>query len=123
MDDGKADSGLDWGFELESIILEIIGDADEILEENLLDLLIERPELSTLLASFIEFIQKIPELRKKYGRIDFSRRMTIRDELRILLDDLTSGEYHKIIQNGAGLQKLEKKHGNIISIAKDYNFR
>ena len=36
MDDEKAASGLDWGYELESIVLEIIGDADEILEETLL---------------------------------------------------------------------------------------
>lgn len=122
MDDGKAESGRDWGFELESIVLEIIGDADQIALESLLDLLVQRPELSTLLASFIEFIQKIPELRKKHGgELDFSR-MTIRNELRILLEDLTSGEYHSIIQHGA-LQKLERKDGNIRRIAKDYDFR
>ncbi len=123
MDDGKADSGQDWGFELESIILEMIGDADEIQEENLLDLLLQRPDLSTLLASFIEFIQRIPELRKIHGgEIDFSR-MTIRDELKVLLNDLTSGVYHRANQNHIALQKLDRKNGNIRRIAKDYDFR
>ena len=61
----KAVSGLNWEYEMESIILEIIGDADQILEEKLLDLLILRPELQTLLAMNAEFIQKIPELQKK----------------------------------------------------------
>jgi len=87
---------LDWGFELESIILEILGEADEIPEEHLLNLLIPRPELQTLLASSVEFIQKIPELNKKHGgNIDFSR-LTIKGELKVLIIDLTSGAYHKM---------------------------
>jgi len=104
----KAESGLSWGFELESIVLEIIGDADEILEENLLDLLIQRSELQTLLAQFAEFVQKIPELRKKYGSKNKIRRESVRGEIAILLDDITSGEYHGIYQNGAH-RKLGKR--------------
>lgn len=107
--DEKAASGLDWGFELESIVLEIIGDADQISEETLVDLLMSRPELQTLMASFAEFIQKIPELEKKHGKgkHDLSG-LTVRDEMKILLDDITSGLFHSFYQNGAH-QKLKRK--------------
>lgn len=105
----KAASGLDWGFELESIVLEIIGDAQQISEETLVDLLMDRAELQTLVASFAEFIQKIPELQKKHGKgkYDLSG-LTVRDEMKILLGDLTSGLFHNFYQNGAH-RKLQRK--------------
>lgn len=109
MDDGRADSGLDWGFEMESIISEIIGDGYEIEEEKLVDLLMQREELQTLIAQFAEFIIKIPELRKEFGekgRYDMSK-VTTRDEIKILLNDLTNGVYHTISHSGAN-RKFEK---------------
>ena len=127
MDDEKAASGLDWDYELESIILEIIGDDAGILEEILIDLLMKRPELSTLMASFAEFIQKIPELAKKHGKgkHDLSR-LTVRDEMKILLGDLTSGLIHSFVHNGAG-RKLERKtvQGSIFikPIIDEYSLR
>lgn len=130
--DSRAVSGLDWGFETESIILEILGDTDEIREEPLLDLLIQRPELQTMLASSAEFIAKIPELDKKFGyknNPDIPR-LTIRDELKCLIYDLTSGEYHGIFCKGAH-QKLKRevgRHGNNICffirrITDEYSMR
>lgn len=128
----KAASGLNWEYEMESIILEIIGDADEILEEKLLELLIPRPELQTLLASFAEFIQKIPELQKKHGKSkhDFSRN-TIRDELKILLYDIATGVFDRF-REIRGQQRLERvtindanncSHVFIRRITDDYNLR
>ncbi len=128
----KAESGLNWEYEMESIILEIIGDADQILEEKLLDLLILRPELQTLLAMNAEFIQKIPELQKKHGKAkhDFSRN-TIRDELKILLYDIATGVFDKF-REIRGQQKLERvtindtnngSHVFIKRITDEYNLR
>ncbi len=128
----KAVTGLNWEYEMESIILEIIGDADQILEEKLLDLLILRPELQTLLAMNAEFIQKIPELQKKHGKAkhDFSRN-TIRDELKILLYDIATGVFDKF-REIRGQQKLERVTINdtnngsqvfIRRITDEYNLR
>ena len=104
----KSESGLAWGFEVESLALEIIADADEILEENLLDLLMQRTELITLLAKFAEFVQKIPEIKKITKSQSKLPRNTVRDELKILLNDLTDGAYHCVYQNGAH-RKLDKR--------------
>ena len=103
----------------------------QILEEKLLDLLIPRPELQTLLASFVEFIQKIPELQKKHGhKNDFSR-MTIRDELKILLYDIATGVFDRF-REIRGQQRLERvtindanncSHVFIKRITDEYNLR
>ena len=92
----KSESGLAWGFEVESLALEIIDDADEILEENLLDLLMQRTELITLLAVFAELVQKIPEIKKRSKSQSRLPRNTVRDELKFLLNDLTDGAYHYV---------------------------
>ena len=104
--DSRASSGLEWGIEVESIVLEIIGDADEIEEEKLLDLLESRQELQTMRAEFAEFVQQIPEIRKRNNSKNTTPRNTIRGEMRILLDDLTSGAYHS---GQTECQKLEKR--------------
>lgn len=105
-EDDRAESGLSWGFEVESIVLEIIDDSNKILEENLLDLLIQRTELQSLLAEFIEFIQLFPKPHGKYeGDCDFLE-IGIRHQLKLLLIDLTNGAFH-VYGNGAS-RKLER---------------
>ena len=91
---------------MEGIILEILGDDDGVEEEELLDLLECRPELQQLLAEFIEYVQQIPEIRKLNNSQNKEPRNTARGELKILLNDITSGDYH-CYQNGAH-RKLEK---------------
>lgn len=126
LDEDKAESGLQWGFELESIVLETIGDADEILEEKLLDLLLERNELQQLFAQFVEFAQKIPEFRKKYGNKDNNTRGTLREEIRIFLHDISDGAWHRTVGEGAH-QKLVriKKDGDVYikRVTDDYVLR
>ncbi len=62
MKSSYSESGINWGFEVESIILEIIGDGYEISLDVLLDLLLQRMELQTLFANFAEFLQSTPEI-------------------------------------------------------------
>ena len=101
MDKDRSESGLTWGFELESIVLEIIGDADEISEERIVDLLMQRKELQPLFAQFVEFTQKIPEIRKRQGNHGNKNRGTLREEIRIFVEDISDGSWHCTVGEGA----------------------
>ena len=90
-------------YELDGIISEIIGEGFRIEEESLLDSLMKKPELSTYLAKSAEFVQKRYEIRK---RLDVEHREiepireTPRDELRILLNDITTQGSNVWDENG-----------------------
>lgn len=80
----KAESGLEWGFEIESLVLAILGDAEEIEEKIVLDLLMEQRELKPLLKKFEN--SSIPSKNGGFR--------TVREELRYLLQDVTNGNWH-----------------------------
>lgn len=111
MEDGYSESGIDWGFEVESIIIEIIGDANEIRQDVLLDLLLQREELQSLYADFAEFLQRGPELALKHGGPNPLQNRTIKDELESLIYDLSTGIFHMLEMKG--LQKLGR-HSKIV---------
>lgn len=106
MNDRYSESGIEWGFEVEGIVLEIIGDGNEIRLEVLLDLLLQRMELQTLFANFVEFLQTTPEFSLTKGRSNPYPGYTIKDELQELIYDLSTGAYH--MTQYAGLQKLHR---------------
>jgi hypothetical protein len=88
MSEDNAESGLSWGLEVESLVLGILGDAEEIEEKVLLDLLMEQNELRPLL-------KKWENRKRKIRNKDGSYR-TIRDELWYLLRDVTDGNWHGV---------------------------
>jgi len=106
MKSSYSESGINWGFEIESIILEIIGDGYEISLDVLLDLLLQRMELQTLFANFAEFLQSTPEISLTDGTPNPYQNHTIKDELQELIYDLTTGAFH--MNQYMGLQKLHQ---------------
>jgi hypothetical protein len=117
MEEGRSESGIDWGFEVESIIIEIIGDASTIRQDLLIDLLLQREELQSLYADFAEFLQRGPELALKYGKPNPLQNRTIKDELESLIYDLSTGIFHVAASfpnnERKGLQKLTR-HTKIV---------
>ncbi|MCE9651921.1 MAG: hypothetical protein K8Q89_02520 [Nitrosarchaeum sp.] len=107
MEEDKAESGLAWGFEIESLVLEILEmeEVDEIYENDLVEILFQRKELQPLLAQFVERVQQYPELAKEYGwkNTDFPK--TAKEELRVLLKDVTDGNWHAVPTNGFGAHR------------------
>jgi len=111
MKDERAESGLNFMCEVESLMSEIVGDNFEIEEEYLLDLLMRRSEISTLLAESAEYVQKIPEIRKRLESDPISSkfhrtrerqlRETPRDELSILINDIIREGCNVWDENGA----------------------
>ena len=92
--DGKrAESGLTWGFELESVVLGILGDVDEVEETKLLDLLMYTKELQPLLVQLVEHGQQVPEIRKTNGMTS-EYPLTAKEEIARLLNDITNGSWH-----------------------------
>ncbi len=122
MEEDKAESGLTWGFEIESLVLEILETEglNEIDEDDLVEVLFQRKELQPLLAQFVERVQQYPELAKKYGWKDITFPKTTRGELKTLLTDVTDGAWHAVPQEGFGahrrLSRWVVRHGDTESI-------
>lgn len=107
MDEDRSESGLTWGFEIESLILEILDNenVDEIHEDDLVEILFQRKELQPLLAQFVERVQKYPEMAKQYGWKDIKFPKTTRGELKTLVTDVTDGAWHCVPKKGFGAHR------------------
>ena len=121
-------SGLSSGIELESIVLGILGDAEEILEEELLDLLMQVNELKPLRTKFAKYAQKLSETQKEHRYRNQHSEDPVRGEIAILLKDITDGNWHGTVGFSAHrklsiwIVNFEQSHYRVVRRANDVSW-